>query len=609
MSKDSYNPRMRYEVLRRSQFIGPFGVGSIVDLPEESLMPAGTEFWHVNAGPKIYDQRLQARLGVKYFKMPPSGQEYKDGIPFVRFPKWLFCPNCRLLRHIDDWTVRYTEKYKKEFKIPRCDICHAKLVPSRFIVVCEKGHVDDFPWVEWAHRKGGCFSKHHLKIETFGSASGLSGIKISCTKCGNFYTMDEAFKEGIHTQCSGYKPWVDEKEVCDSRPKTVQRGASNVYFPLIINSIVIPPYSDNLISDICGTSEWDVLSSQDGGLEEESFKEVLYKRIAKLINRDFNEVKKTAEKLLNDDPLTVVESVEINYRYDEYKAFQGFIDEGSPESKNFKIQIRDGKDYKIPGIEKVVQVHRLREVRALYAFSRLTPLDRNDAHPAEEDDEKTGYAVYLKNFKKKIDWLPAVEVYGEGIFIMFNTDELSRWAQMPQIEERVKILNDRYYHMATELKRPPRKITATFVFLHTFAHLLIRQLSFECGYGSASLRERIYCNETDDQPLMAGILVYTASGDSEGTMGGLVRQGKPEFLGSVIKKAVNAASWCSSDPLCFESTGQGLGSLNLAACHACALLPETCCEEFNRLLDRALVVGLPDQPEMGFLSKLNNLFI
>src|SRR5690606_39154081 len=142
------------------------------------------------------------------------------------------------------------------------------------------------------------------------------------------------------------------------------------------------------------------------------------------------------------------------------------------------------------------------------------------------------------------------------------------------------------------------------IFLHTLAHLLIRQLSFECGYGSASLRERIYCNESADQPNMAGILIYTASGDADGTLGGLVRQGKPDFFSALVSKAVASGYWCSSDPLCIESQGQGLGSLNLAACHACALLPETSCEEFNRLLDRGLVVGTPENPSHGYAARL-----
>jgi len=136
--------------------------------------------------------------------------------------------------------------------------------------------------------------------------------------------------------------------------------------------------------------------------------------------------------------------------------------------------------------------------------------------------------------------------------------------------------------------------------IHTFSHLLIRQLSFECGYDASSIQERLYVSSGPDG--MAGLLLYTASGDSEGTLGGLVRQGRPEYLADTIKAALENARYCSSDPLCIESEGQGLNSLNLAACHACGLLPETSCELSNMLLDRGLVIGLPEDSECAYFA-------
>ena len=127
--------------------------------------------------------------------------------------------------------------------------------------------------------------------------------------------------------------------------------------------------------------------------------------------------------------------------------------------------------------------------------------------------------------------------------------------------------------------------------LHTLAHLLIRQLSYECGYSSSSLRERIYCMEGTSQESMAGILIYTASGDSEGTLGGLVRQAAPGNLERLMINALDKSTWCSNDPICQEISAQGVDGLNLAACHACALVPETSCIYGNCLLDRSMVVG------------------
>jgi len=150
--------------------------------------------------------------------------------------------------------------------------------------------------------------------------------------------------------------------------------------------------------------------------------------------------------------------------------------------------------------------------------------------------------------------------------------------------------------------QPARLVTPKFLLIHTIAHLFINQLSFECGYGSSSLRERIYCDVENTSRSMNGFLVYTASGDAEGTMGGLVRQGNPGRLERTLIRTLRKATWCSYDPICIESAGQGPDSCNLAACHGCALLPETSCEEGNRLLDRAVTIGTPGHPEMGFFE-------
>lgn len=203
------------------------------------------------------------------------------------------------------------------------------------------------------------------------------------------------------------------------------------------------------------------------------------------------------------------------------------------------------------------------------------------------------------------DWLPAVEVYGEGIFFKFNSDRITRWAQNLAVQKRIDQLNQAYHRSkfgggTTDNLRPE------YILIHTFAHLIINQLSFDCGYGSSSIRERIYCEKTSNDLEMYGVLIYTASGDSEGSLGGLVRQGEEGRLEDTIVNAIESASWCTSDPICIQSNGQGPESLNLAACHNCALLPETCCENGNRLLDRAVVVGELTNYEIGYFSDLLN---
>ncbi len=207
-----------------------------------------------------------------------------------------------------------------------------------------------------------------------------------------------------------------------------------------------------------------------------------------------------------------------------------------------------------------------------------------------------------------MDCLPAIVVRGEGLFLEFSPTQLDHWlAAEPGIKKRVEELNQRYNSGRVLRGQEQRPISPKFVMMHTLAHVIINQLSFDCGYGSASLRERIYCDFKDKSHPMQGILIYTASGDSEGTMGGLVRQGLPERFGATMLRVRRNASWCSSDPVCIESPGQGADNSNPAACHGCSLLPETSCEEGNRLLDRALLVGTPEKPSLGFFSSLPNV--
>ena len=244
-------------------------------------------------------------------------------------------------------------------------------------------------------------------------------------------------------------------------------------------------------------------------------------------------------------------------------------------------------------------MHKLRETRALAGFTRLLPPDGSLTSDRLQK---------LKLDESGIDWLPAVKVYGEGIFVELDLFAIESWFNgQPAIAKRVAPLVKHYNAARTIRGQPQRKVTAKFLLLHTIAHILINQLSFDCGYGSASLRERLYCDFSNPKKPIQGMLIYTSSGDSEGTMGGLVRQGKPGRLESTLRRAIDHASWCSSDPVCIETSGQGADNANLAACHGCALLPETSCEEGNRILDRALLVGTPDLPNLGFFKSFLGL--
>lgn len=161
---------------------------------------------------------------------------------------------------------------------------------------------------------------------------------------------------------------------------------------------------------------------------------------------------------------------------------------------------------------------------------------------------------------------------------------------------------------APRLRRQPATWAFRAVFfgiaIHSFAHALMRELALECGYNAASLRERIYAKDDDgDGPAMAGVLIYTAAPDSEGTLGGLVRMGRPEYLEQHIGRALERLTLCSSDPLCADHTAEKDGAtLHGACCHACLFAPETSCERGNRYLDRTLLVETVKRAHIGWFE-------
>ncbi|MBK6973913.1 MAG: DUF1998 domain-containing protein [Sterolibacteriaceae bacterium] len=293
---------------------------------------------------------------------------------------------------------------------------------------------------------------------------------------------------------------------------------------------------------------------------------------------------------VRQDPL-----IETDYRREEYQVFCQDIQEGYPKT-NLLIRSHAIGDYGNlvkSSFERVSLLHKLRETRAFVGYSRIFP--ENDLTP----DERWGL---IASEKKR--WLPAIIVRGEGIFLKFREDKLQRWleANGSHQEGRLSPINHNLRELRERRHQKEKSISPKHVLIHTFAHLLINQLVYDCGYGSASLRERIYTADGKNQ--MSGVLIYTAAGDSEGTMGGLVNMGQPGYLDDTIAKALEKARWCSSDPVCIESLGQGPDNCNLGACHSCTLLPETSCEEQNRLLDRGMVVGTIQDPDAGYFSLL-----
>ncbi len=289
-------------------------------------------------------------------------------------------------------------------------------------------------------------------------------------------------------------------------------------------------------------------------------------------------------------------NIDTEYRHQEYEIFCRDVNEGYPKT-NLLIKSSQMTDYG-PQVgeyfQRISLLEKLRETRAFVGFSRIFP-----ESSLSVDEQRKLFS------SKKLNWLPAIIVRGEGIFLRFDESKINSWLEKygNYHQKRISEIVSRFDNLREKRHQDQKEITPKFMMIHSFSHLLINQLIYDCGYGSASLRERIYVSD-DAKFKMSGVLIYTAAGDSEGTMGGLVGMGKPGRLEQTVSRAIEKASWCSSDPVCIESTGQGPDNCNLAACHSCALLPETSCEEQNRLLDRGVLVGTIDQPNSGFFSNL-----
>ena len=551
-------------------------------------MAAGLDVWP-QVGPRLYDERLAALLGVKDFREPPPKPEREQRIPqaewlpYVRFPRWHFCARCRYLKK--------TELNAK--RRPTCDNTHQspylrkgqkacaslpekkrlRMVPLRFLVACPDGHIEDFPWYEWAHaekgkpleRGRGCDEPTLYFYPS--KIGGLAGLFVSCETCKTRRSlMGTTGPNGLlGFSCEGHRPWLGEagKEVCRTSPNqamfVLQRGASNVYFPIVASSILIPPYSSR-VHIVAKKWEATLTSSRtNGALSRDAF-EVIARQ--ERVN-----VEQLIAAVQGDSPAQIRDMNETEFRSAEYVALKQERRDGDDLLMCRPQRIEDYGESVTELVASISLVEKLAETRALTGFNRIDP---GASEPAALSLERQS-------------WLPAFRVLGEGIFLELDVTRLEQAAD----EHRTRL--------APLLKRIEStgrcrlEVSEELILIHSLAHALIKRLSWEAGYGTSSIRERVYTSR-NPQHRMAGMLLYTAAGDADGTLGGLVQLGKAKTFERVLAGALSDAWWCASDPICRDSAGQGPESLNLAACHACMLLPETSCELQNRYLDRRAMV-------------------
>lgn len=633
--------------IRRAQLVSPFGVGAMSVLVDgSSVITAGLEHWFPKDNQDlvledfvVHDWRLEARLNVKEFRLPPdyrpgSSNDHRNSklsVPVLRFPRYAFCMYCKRLKQVN---LSFQE-------VVRCeDPAHAgakggkgpKMSQVPFVALCESGHIDDFPFREWVHHSATTQCKGTIRLFSTG-AGGLEGQAVRCgfdaknkrdlsQGCGATRTLlgitmagrknskgqdSTVLTEDLEGKsspylCTGARPWLHELSgPCDRPMRGALRAGGNVYFPHVESSIFLP---------------------QKVGAVSGALRELLSRgAVAAALNavHTFVGAAATADQIRGQLSSELFDTYSDDELLAAYRDRFGIGDElsgqGSEGSEDldiwrypeFKIIRETPNDDALRALDAGVHpdlaahLNRVRKVTVLQETRVLRGFTRGRDHDLKISEGKA--LLRRRPLSPDRDWLPAYVVKGEGIYFELDLEKLRRWEARGEVQARADRISSQYNQVVTDRGGRLREISPRLIMLHTLAHLLINELVFTCGYSSASLRERLYVSRQADRE-MAGLLIYTAAGDSEGTMGGLVRMAGEEQLYPVFAAALSEARWCSTDPVCMDAgeKGQGPDSCNLAACHGCALLPETSCEEFNRFLDRGLLIGTFDDPSLGYFS-------
>lgn len=571
--------------LRPNQFITSFGPGAISDAVNDSVTVLDLDYWKPkkNRGQKINDSRLAAYLKVNAFYHPKTGTN--TDIPVVSFPYYHVCSDkkCGCLFSIKKSGNFNAEEYIKLHGVVKCPKCGKQSYPARLITICKAGHMDDFPWSWWVH-KGESSCDEDLKLVSSGKTASLAELIVECPKCNARRSLYGATTSQSMAgyRCTGHfpqRPKFQNIKDCNEEVSFSQRGAANVYFSVTRSALSLPEWTSGIMDAIAEYRE--IIESYAEDFGEMGITKVYEKYFAEKYTRE------EFDKALAKTKTEIRDMIEL-----KEQEYQTLINHKEVEKKNsdlyFKAEDEEISERLKPYFSRIIKVHRLREVMALIGHTRL--------YSPEQDVEDVSKIVKL-NSDSKNRWLPAVEIHGEGIFIELNRDSVKAWLLNEQVKTRsnaYRIYYSDYCHRRGWKEFQDKN--GEYVLLHTLAHILIKQMALNSGYASASIKERIYSSEN-----MCGILLYTGVADKEGSLGGLVELGKISKFEPLLESALENAMTCTTDPECFERE-PAPDHLNGAACHSCCMISETSCECGNRMLDRAFLVPLCGNEEMGYFK-------
>ncbi len=641
MAGDGY--RTRVGAVRPSHLMFTSGVGSLVDLPNFSVLVRGLDDWrhdHAHGWQPLAEPRLLAAIQAFPYRKgepehldlrsvgqlrpapwlagldnDPTGPASRVGVPTLPFPSWMRCTACDMLAPIDSKVFGFENEkprrpHEARFFHDNCGRRRRRkplAVAARFVLACTAGHLDDFPYVEFVHHGGPCAEASHptLQMNDRGGNIGAN-VEIRCVSCGarrNIREVLGARNRWKLPRCRGRHPhlfWFDEGG-CRRQAHLLVVGASNQWFPQTLSALAVPESGASAL-DAKVEQHWNAIEPLAKS-QYQWARDVIpaLREFAKWSDDEVWEAVQRRRAELEGANDGTAPAGYPDLRTAEWEAFTaGTLPEAN---EDFTVRRLD----EVPGRLKeiyadVVQAERLREVRALIGFTRL------DA-PDPEDPELVARAPLTRS---RPQWLPASEVRGEGIFLRLPEDLLRDWED--RVADSAAMRAHREAYAQFRRNRYSDRIQGDFdahrgwpgprfYALHTLSHLLIRTIALQCGYSSASLSERIYAG-TPDEP-RSGILIYTAVPDAEGTLGGLVSLAEPDRLVEITRAALRGATRCSSDPLCAERLPHAPADfLHGAACHVCLFVSETTCERGNRYLDRRFVVPIGDEPALALFAEL-----
>lgn len=594
---------MFFTAVRRSHIVGPSGVGSITLTKNGiSALVMGLPTWlgkiptRANATPadnrqqrlqelqrlEIHDYGFEAELQVSRLIEPPitdpdNADQNTWFVPATRFPTWEFCsrPWCRTMQksHPEDMNLGYCAS-------PDCGKGKKKRRgwPTQQVPVvlcCSKGHLHEVEWANEVHGGSACAQP----VLKYSGQKNAEWPTVNCVSCGSSKTFRGEGNSSWTTKCTGATPWLENQapESCDQVMFLTLRTSTQIYFPNIRSSLYMPAPTglrDEIVRWLTDTAEIQALLRSN--ISDSQVAEVYFNRAAAIfscpnpdeLTRHISHVRASRAGVVDWGRAAEMEALKTPMSQDFDRHSPPLLVVEQLKNSSYSSEIFGSKGL----FQMGVAVHRLAETRALAGFSR-----RTSAYPAAREGLEQLWGSVPSPQDDLRSWVPGYRVYGEGIYLELNTSRLTAWL-------------DRYFKTVSPQEERTDALTPSARAAHTLAHLLINAASLECGYPVASIRDRLY-----EENGTTALLIYTAAGDSVGTMGGLVELSQPGRLEVLVQRALSAASWCRLDPICLNPT-EHLVYESSGACHQCCYLPETSCEIYNSGLDRALLIGRDNVP-------------